>query len=182
MHHRGHRDHGGLEDEAADTVFQQSYIEIDNEADTVTCQFHVRQHLCGMDRVEAFDGFDLDDDARFHDQVDPVAAVEANVLVNHGNLPLAFEPDPSPPQFVGGTRLVRGLEQAGSEFAMHLDRRADDPLRQIEHSVLSVLSVVIKSVRYVVRVECLNVSFPFLPVPNADGDRCDPIGGDAGGR
>jgi hypothetical protein len=64
--------------------------------------------------------------ASSNDQVDAITRIEGHALVDDGNRPLSGEPQSARRELVLQAGQIRGFEQAGTEGAMHLDRRADD--------------------------------------------------------
>lgn len=94
------------------------------------------------------DGFELYDDAVFDEEVDPIAGVEPDTVVHHGQRPLMLKSQTILRQFVAQTDGVRAFEQSWAERGVNLHGRADDPLgdvfvtHQDWSSVCSVSSVV----------------------------------------
>jgi hypothetical protein len=59
---------------------------------------------------EAFDGFDFHDYA-FDDEIQPIAAIDALVLVDNRQRLLTFDRQPARPEFNGEAFVVRIFEQ-----------------------------------------------------------------------
>jgi hypothetical protein len=111
-----------------DSVFQQRYVEVDQEAYVVARQFEVGDHLGYVDRVYVFNGFQLDDHFVGNEQIHAVAAIDPNALVRDADALLTLAAEPPLLQLVNETALIRGLEKPRPKLPMHIDRRPDDAL------------------------------------------------------
>jgi hypothetical protein len=79
-----------------------------------------------VDRVDAIDAFDLNDDQPLDQQINAIPEFQFRSLVNQGQTNLCGHMKTSFPQFVGEAGLVRTLQQAGAEQRVDLQRRIDN--------------------------------------------------------
>ena len=121
----------------AQTAFEGGHVEVDQKTNGQTGQLQVREHLCLVNRQQMRDSFDLHDDAPLDHEIDALAALQPEPLVDHGNSALTFEADPEQRKLMGQALLVGGLEQPRSEAAMYLDAGADDALRSTWEAALA---------------------------------------------
>ena len=95
-------------------------IEVDKQPELVSTQLEIRQQLRGMNRQQLLYGFDLDDQAVFHDEIDAVSKANLNPSINNWQPHLVLELQPSLRELVIQARIVCALEQAGTECGMNV--------------------------------------------------------------
>ena len=108
------------------SVFDFCLIEIDQQADSVFCNFQICQQLSKVDRKNNFDGLELDHHLVVDQEVDPKATIELKFLVQQGYLNLSFDIKPTIGQLVLQALLVDAFKQAGSQGVVNLKRGIDD--------------------------------------------------------
>src|SRR5678815_5641430 len=89
-------------------------------------QSEIREHLCGVDRCQAINSFDLNQDVAIDDKIDSKCTIDLGVLVSNGQTYLSGHLEASFEQLVTEATLVSGFEESRSEFAVDLDGGADD--------------------------------------------------------
>ena len=75
-------------------------------------EFQVRQELRFVNREESFDGLQLHNQAAIHDEVEPQARIQADIVVGHRQHDLSFHLQASFGQLVYETNLVDALQEA----------------------------------------------------------------------
>lgn len=70
-------------DQPANPAAQDGRVEVDKQPDVKARQLQVRQHLRFMDRHEVFDSLEFQHKLLSDDDIEPVAAVEHDPLVDH---------------------------------------------------------------------------------------------------
>ena len=60
-------------------------VEVDEEGCSETCEFEVGDYLRGVDRAELVDGFELNEDLVFYNEICAEAAIEGEVFVADGD-------------------------------------------------------------------------------------------------
>jgi hypothetical protein len=83
-----------------------------------------------MNWREGLDGFQLNYHSSVNQEVHAIAALEFNVLVNHGRGLLALESDVPENQFASEALFVGRFQQTGSEKLVYLNRSSDDFSRE----------------------------------------------------
>lgn len=101
-------------------------VEIDQKAGRASCQLEVCQDLGLMHREQPLDGLDLDDDKILDDQIDAIARVEGDSLIDNRYNPLNDIPQAARCQLVLEAWHIRRLQQPRTENPMDLDRGAND--------------------------------------------------------
>ena len=96
---------------------------VDEEPNLKASQAHVRQELRVMERKQLIDALCLDHDLSFDDDVQPVATVELDSLVRHGERLLPLEGESTETELVTETLFVGGFEQPRPEGLVNLDGR-----------------------------------------------------------
>jgi hypothetical protein len=84
--------------------------------------------LGGVDGHELVDRFSFEEDFVFDDEIGAEAAVEGEVFVADGDFFLGDDCKVFVGEFKGEAFLVDRLEEAGAQFTMDGDGRADDGL------------------------------------------------------
>lgn len=77
-------------------------------------------------------GFHFDNDASLDHEVEPIAARDAQALVNEGQAALMLEAYTAERELVREAQAICGFEQTGSQLAMDLDACADDLLGDLD--------------------------------------------------
>jgi hypothetical protein len=94
-----------------------------------------------VDRKDPLDALELDENCTFDQEIDPVSAIQEDVLVAQWQRNLPLVSDFANPEFMRQAFLVRRLEQAWPERSVDLDRCPNHTLRDPsleKHSVFSV--------------------------------------------
>jgi hypothetical protein len=119
---------GGSPKEVPETVDELVDVEVHEQALSQIQQPEVRQHLCLMDRLQAFDALQFDEQRVLDDEVRPVGATQAHAFVKDWNRDIALESDAVQLELMGQAGVIRRLEETGADRSMYLDRAADDLL------------------------------------------------------
>ena len=98
---------------------RQAEIHDHTMPETETTQ--IREYLLFEDRRVAFGALDLDHHQVVHEEIEAIAAVVRALLEADGDHELALDDVAACEELVGDDGLVRGFEQTGAEFPMHLD-------------------------------------------------------------
>jgi len=106
--------------DAFEAIFQPALTEVDQKSEMAIQEPHVRQDLFCVDGAEGLDGFELDDDFVFDDQIGAKAFVEDNAIILDWNRNLTFDIQPHALQFAGKNDLVDSFQKARSEIPMNL--------------------------------------------------------------
>ena len=80
-----------LEDFSYEAALEHVYVEVDDEADPPPAQLQVSQQLRSVDRQQVVNTFQLQYYGIFDQDIEPIAAVEANTLVDDGHSDLRLE-------------------------------------------------------------------------------------------
>lgn len=83
-----------------------------------------------MDRKKLIYRFQLDDNQAFHKEIQPISAIQMNVLVVQRKLFLLFEDQPSLSQFIGQALLISRLQETRSDGSVDFQGRAENLVRQ----------------------------------------------------
>jgi hypothetical protein len=94
-------------DHSLDAVFQSLYVEIDQQAYPYSGELHIGEQLRLVDRGNLVYTFQFHDQPSVDQQVNPVAAVERDPLVLHGQRAFDERRYLHQRQFVGKASLVR---------------------------------------------------------------------------
>lgn len=84
-----------------------------------------------MDGSGRFNGFDLDDDFPFDNDVGPEGLIEVNVLVSNRERELSLQPQPSFTKLVCQHHLVDGLQKSRTKFSVHAECGIQDDFRYL---------------------------------------------------
>jgi hypothetical protein len=82
-----------------------------------------------VNRGEQLDGFDLDDDFVFHNQVGPETGVDSDIPIHHRNGLLTGAAESSLREFIAQNGIVYGFQQPGPEGGMHAKGSIHDLFR-----------------------------------------------------
>lgn len=113
-------------DNADNSILNQGYMEVDQQAEALVGESQVGEKLLFMNWGKRFDGFDFHYHPVFDHQVSPEAGIEVDIFVDHRNRLLAYEAQPAAVQFKSQYRIVHGLQQTGSECAVNPESRVND--------------------------------------------------------
>jgi hypothetical protein len=80
-----------LQDNADDSVPKHFGVEVHEKADTKACELQVRKNLSCMNRSQTLDGLELDKNALFYNEVQAIASLDVNALVDERKCPLTFQ-------------------------------------------------------------------------------------------
>ena len=89
---------------------------------------------------QPFHRLELENDSIFDDNVEPVSAIQAHLLVGDRERHLTLEADLGVLQLVTQAFFIGGFQQARAKLAMNFDCKADDPLRQRVRKIKPQLS------------------------------------------
>src|SRR5436190_7576435 len=84
-----------------------------------------------MDGRDTFDGFELQQEPIFDDDVGRVAHIQPNLSPYDRNGPFGLDPKPSPLKFVDHDGMIRRLQQAGTKLGVNVESDIDGRLRQL---------------------------------------------------
>src|SRR5690349_21752027 len=79
-----------------------------------------------MNREELVHGLDLDDEGVFDQEIDDIHSCDLYPLVFEGQGDLAAMRDLSELQLAAQASVITGFQEARTQMAMYLDRRAED--------------------------------------------------------
>src|SRR3954466_9557290 len=82
-----------------------------------------------LQRMDRLDGFDLQDQARFDDDVGDQSAIDRFAFVNDRETLLPGENQTGPGEFAAEAGFIDRFQQARAEFAVDLDRATDHGAR-----------------------------------------------------
>ncbi len=89
-------------------------------------KLQIGEHLRVVNFEERVHGFELNDDQSTNEEIQAIGVIDDQILIGDGTQFLFFEWDAAKTEFVGQGPLISGLQQAGAEFAVNFDTRADD--------------------------------------------------------
>ena len=115
-----------VEDAPEDAVFEEADVEVQEQAAGEARELEIGDQLSFVDGSEGINALDLDDHPSFDQEVDAVAAVELDAVVDNRKRDLALNAQAGFGEFVAQTHLIGGFEQARAESAVNSDRAADD--------------------------------------------------------
>jgi hypothetical protein len=101
-------------------------VEIEDQSYLASPKLQVSDHLRFVDRRQAFDRLDLDDDRAFDEQVQPVSTVNLDSAVDDWKRNLLLKIDAPHDEFVFKTCLISGFEQARPKCTVDVNRGADN--------------------------------------------------------
>lgn len=108
------------------TIFQKFGVEIDQQADPVSAQPEIGQHLRYMHRKNALHRLYFEKNGVLHHDVGTVAARQAEALINQRQRRLPDKCQTTVSEFPAKTLLVRLFQQARSQRPMNFYRQSDD--------------------------------------------------------
>jgi hypothetical protein len=91
-------------------VLQQDVVKIHQQRGAATAQAQVGQHLGLMDGQDALNGFEFEQHGVVHDDVGPVAVVDAHVFVENRERDLVFERQTGVVQFPAKALVIDGFQ------------------------------------------------------------------------
>ena len=115
---------------APQTSSERGRIEIHQESRRTSGELQISNHLREVDRMYAFNDFQLHDEAAFDQKVQFQHAADALAFVLDGNTPLALDTKVFAPHLDDHAIPVHGFQQSGREGAVDLDGAAYDSLSQ----------------------------------------------------
>ena len=74
-----------------DSVSHVGHIEVQKEPKLVATEFEIGQKLRAMDRQHPLNAFDLNDEAIFNDEIDPVCCGQLHTFVHDRQMNLVLE-------------------------------------------------------------------------------------------
>jgi hypothetical protein len=118
-----------------------SHIEVDDQAERVTSHLQVRPQLGDVHRVDAGDGFDLDNHRIAHDIVDPEEAPKRATMTHDGEVQLVLVLQAQDRQLISEGDVVRFLGKPRTHVGMHGHPSTDDQVAQVvdRHGFASAL-------------------------------------------
>jgi hypothetical protein len=111
-----------------DPVHEHRGMEIYQQPDAHPGETKVAEELGLMNRQHMFNGFNLNNHGIFDKEIQPVAAVQLNTLVNDRKRCLAFKAQTGLRQLIAETFFVRRLQKAGTEDPVDLDTCTENAL------------------------------------------------------
>lgn len=116
---------------------QARYVEIHEQPSRVTREPQIGQNLREMDRMQALNGLQLNDQTALNQQVEPQRTSDWSTFVFEWDTLLDFDVKAIHVQLHGQALAIDGFQQSWSERSMHFDRAANHTLGQRVDFVVS---------------------------------------------
>ena len=113
--------------EAADAVFHESGVEIQNQTDVTTAGAKIGQNLGLMNQHDFIDRFYFDDNRVFNDEIGSISTIETYAFISYVQFGLSLKSQTRQRQFETETILVSMLEKSRTNGTMDIDRHANHP-------------------------------------------------------
>jgi hypothetical protein len=98
--HKGIRDKALSAYDSSDSILQEYRIEIYQQAEPFAAVFKIRKQLCLMYGQQRINGFELYDKQVIYEQIDSIAALKHDTIIDDGKRYLLFHIHATFPQFV----------------------------------------------------------------------------------
>ena len=105
-----------------DAVAQVRHVEVNQQADFMITELQIRQNLRQVERMQFFHCFQLDDYASFNNEVDSIAGIDLNALMNDRQSDLMLKGHAIFRQLISQASVVSALETACSESGVQTAR------------------------------------------------------------
>lgn len=134
----------GLEHDPTDSISQSGHIDVDEQGNRILRQLQICEDSGEVNSFNSLNRLEFQHHYVIDDHINSVAALHIYAAIYHRNLFLPLNGQSTLNQLIAQARLIGRFQQPGSEFPVHVDRRAHDRPRNIArfHSVPSVPSVV----------------------------------------
>ena len=116
---------GARQIESVNALFEQSFVEVDEQADRDIEQAHVAQELSFAHGMQGFYGFQLNKQAVFDQQVAPQVVLEDEAFVFHRHRHLLEHFDATQLKFALEALLVDRLHEPRPQNPVHFNCRPD---------------------------------------------------------
>jgi hypothetical protein len=113
--------------EAADAVFHESGVEIQNQTDVTTARAKIGQNLRLMNQHDFVDRFYFDNNGVFDNEIGSISTIETYAFISYMQLGLSLKVQTCKRQFETETILVSMLEKSRTNGTMDIDRHANNP-------------------------------------------------------
>ncbi len=113
------------ENKTLNAIFQPGVVEIDEQPDPYTGEFHVGQQLGFMYPLDRLDAFEFDDQLVFDQHVDSKSTIEPDFFVMHRLWVLELELNSIAFQLISQTLFVGGFQQPRTENSVYFNGTAD---------------------------------------------------------
>lgn len=100
-------------------MLQGNRVEVDQEAELVTRELQVGEHLCVVNFGEFINGFQFEDDATFYENIQPISCIDLDTSKMHGQGLLTLNGQSTMSQFMDKTGFIGAFQQSRTEFPMH---------------------------------------------------------------
>ena len=120
--------------EATHAVAEVCRVEVDEQTNVDTREVEIGEQLREMHGRERVDGFQLDEDRSFDDEVRTKGALEQQSFVGKADRRLLGEANPLKRELVRQAALVNRFEQSRSAMSMDLDTSRQNATTQIPKS------------------------------------------------
>jgi hypothetical protein len=84
-----------------------------------------------VNALDALDALQLNDDQAFYQDIDSISAIKFRAFVVDRQWNFFLKLETAKSQFVAKAIAIGRLQQASTQFAMHFNACADDPISQI---------------------------------------------------
>src|SRR5438132_4082310 len=111
--------------DSRDAVFNQCYVEVDQQAKPLVGETEIGQKLLLVDWGEQLDGFDFHDDLFLDHQIGPESGIDADTVIDHRNRLLAHCAEAPPAQLIRQDCLINGFQQARTQGRMNAESGVD---------------------------------------------------------
>ena len=117
---------GQIVNHAADAVFHQNNIPVQNKADIEIGEFQIGQELSLMDGCNLLNCLVFDDDGIFHDHIGPETCINFDIPVLHRHGNFTFDNQTSSLEFVSQALLVDRFQKPGAQGFVNPNGAMDD--------------------------------------------------------
>ena len=101
-------------------------VEIDQQPHTLAAELEIRDELRLVNRFDHFDRLQLQNHLVFDQNVDPVARVDSDSIVDYWQLDLTLGFEAALVQFIEQTNFIGSLEESRPQTRMNLHGGGDD--------------------------------------------------------
>ena len=123
-------------EEAAEAILEYGDVKVDEQANGESHELEIRNDLRLVNRKQALNRLDFEDQAALHHEVEAISPVEGKALVVQRNLDLAVCAQSAQAKLVRHATLVSRLQEPRPEVTVDLDACGDDPSGQFIQPLL----------------------------------------------
>ena len=102
-------------------------VEVNEQSNFMITEFEVGQNLSEMEGKQFLHCFQFDDDAVFDQEVDSIARVNLNPVVDDWESCLMLESDTVLRKLITQTRIVRAFKASRADCRVHFHRCSENP-------------------------------------------------------